>query len=439
MNRFVLLAALLLLGLLQNVAAQNAPREVTIIATRGLGKVENPLIEEEVHHALFTEFQTRFREIVQEHKNPILIDLGQFVQPHAINETSYTGDVATFFRDSSYDAVVVTNRDMVTAFTNQFGMKNRPASMESIYISALDIPSNNLLPLSSADVVEHENGARVGFVHLSDASKISALPEIERQTQTATAEASLQKLSPQNPDLTLVFSELMDSEINPGLFPNAGLVYNLSQKPWLQESFGGVEILYPPQAHEIQIVTGKLEDAGGWKWDVVNQPWIAAERLEAQNKPQLPIIGMSVPGQGRVAQVLNVDPQTITVEVFRDVKFPGLTDRTPIYVYLMELDGKVYRVYRTHHMVHIFWLPFDALVVVNPDHTLRQFVTNVMTIPYMGNSSRMNEAIQSILIVPMEEWKIQDVHRSGVEEMVDEYVLALRNTLLIDKQLYGAE
>lgn len=441
MNR-LLVIFILILGLLQPLSAQEPtaneqPKELNIIATWSLGEVDNPLVPQEDRRA-FEQMESAFEELVASTNDPLLIDLGRFSTPQSVNETGYSSDTSLFFWDHHFDAAIVTNRDYIHSFATQFGYKKRPAELEPVYLSALDSPIQNLVPLPSFRVVNKEQAGRVALAHVSSKNRISGIPDYMRMAIETTPAETVERLEVEKPDLTLVFTELSEQETAFKTFPNPQLYFNLSGKPLLNQTVGNAPVIEPPLANEFLVINGKFEN-GAWTWSEKRTPWMNSDEHALLNKIELPVVGMSVPGQNRVANVLGVDPNIISVEVFRTQQFPGITDRTPIYVYLMDLEGTRYRVYRTRSIVHIFWIPFDALIVVNPDHTIRQFVTNVLTLPYISASTRTAEAIQSLYNKPLEEWSFDETYTAGIDGMTAIHFEALKNTILVDRQLYAEQ
>ncbi|MGF1574018.1 MAG: hypothetical protein ACFCU1_13215 [Sumerlaeia bacterium] len=439
MHRY-LVTLILLLGLIQTIPAQEnqtLPKELNIIATWSLGLVDNPLIQQEDRSA-FQQMETAFDELVAQYQDPLLVDLGRFSTPQSVNETGYSSDTSIFFWENNFDAVIVNNSDYVHSFATKYGYKRRPPELESVYLSAIDSPIRELTPLPSFRVVNKEFAGRVALVHASSKSRISSIPDYMRLAVEVSSQETIEKLQMEQPDLTFLFSELPQSETRFQDYPNPQIYFNLSGVPMVQTQVGTAPFIEPPLANEFLLINGTFED-GAWKWNHQSIPWMNPEDHALLNKIELPVVGMSVPGQNRVAAVLDVDPNTISVEVFRNQSFPGITNRDPIYVYLMDLEGTRYRVYRTRNIPHTFWIPFDALIVMNPDNTIRQFVTNVLTLPYISASTRTAEAVQSVYNKPIEQWAFDPVYTSGIEQMSQIFFDSLKSTVLVDRALYPAE
>lgn len=441
----LLVIFVLVLSLLQSVSAQptvspesktSGSKELTIIATWKLGQVDNPVIEQPDRKA-YEQMQTSFKELVAQYEDPLLLDLGGFTTPQSVNETGYGSDNAVFFLENHFDAAIVTNQDYVYSFATQYGFKKRPEKMEKVFLSSLDFDYPSLAPLHASNVVEKKNAGRIGLAHVSSIDRISSIPDHVRTTLHVTPEETASKLTADQPELTFLFSELPVEQAMVNQFPNPQLYFNLTGTPLIQQTIGSVQVIEPPLPNEFLVLKGK-EENGVWSWKQESSPWYEQDEYAKLNALELPVVGMSVPGENRVATVLGVDPNTISVEVFRNQQFPGITNRDPIYVYLMEIEGVKYRVYRTRNVPNVFWIPFDALVVMNPDHTVRQFASNTLTLPYLGFSTRLAEGIQSIYNIPMEEWVINPTFTSGIEIMADLHFQALRNTVLVDRQLYGS-
>lgn len=364
----------------------------------------------------------------------VLLDLGYFTPYETASESAYDSPRFAFFTENGYDAVNVTAKDYLLGLSHRSGFKIRPAEMNDFFISSLD--NTNSIPeaLPSWTTVE-KNGTELRVANLTDATMISAVPGAVSESVAKAPEETLRQALEGSKGPVVAFSDF-DRARNIRLaqeHPGLAAIFETVQSDQPEETAGTTRIVPRAPGNEIRTVAidGTVKSVG-------SEPWTSPEKYASLLEVGLPTIGMSVPGKGRVAEVLGVDGQNVLLDVHRDQAFSDLTPRTNIYAYNMIIDGARYRVYRVHHLVGSFRVPQDALVVLTEDHLIRRIETNLSAWPLRGYNTRLGEALLSVINKPPDQWSIQPETTRGLEDEAQRILGNLLLTIEVDKRLYPA-
>lgn len=438
MQRFAVL--LLSLALLLPFAASAA--EINLVVTSGTSRIWDPVDPDEGFPSEDAEkrLSDKVRELSAE-SGTLVLDLGDFVGYERGTETAYDSRSSAFFSEHGYVAVNATAKDYLLGASHGGGFKVRPAELENFYLSSIDNLDPNHAPLSPRATVS-KGGASLRLASISSLDAISAVPGAVVECVAKKPEDVL-RLALQDADAPVVVFSDFDRARNERFateYPGIAAILETAASSKAETTVGSTRIV--PRAPGNEIRTVKLEVADDGKAVVAATgaaEWCTPEQYANLVRTGLPIIGMSVPGKGRVAQVLGIDDQSVLVDVHRDQKFADLTPRTNVYAYNLVIDGERYRAYRVHHMVGAFRIPLDALVVLTHDGKVRRIETNLSTWPLRGYNTRLGEAFQSVLNAEPAQWSLPPEAIRGLEDEAERILADFKATIELDRRLYPDE
>ncbi len=431
-----------LLGMLpvSSNAQADQSDEIGILVTWGTVRAWEPLNPPKGLDAA-SKLTDKLNELKEQYPEDLLLDLGAYSGPGTTIETAFNAPQSVFFDEMEYDAVNLTSKDYMFKAADMRGFRQRPEKMKNLFLSSINYKDASLFEDFPTHTVVESSGGEVALGSVASIQKVSSMPHVVQHAEETAGADVIKSMTENFSGLSILMSDLSDRETEELAQSNPDLDLVLSTEPGEAKprKAGNAFILPRQEPHEIQHVTMKLDDDGQIA-DVTAEriPWITPEEYNSLVKYPLPIIGMSVPGEGRVAERLNIEKDNVFLDVHRGSDFPNLTTRKDIYVYNITLDGERYRVYRVNHIVGRRYLPLDALVILNRDHTIRQVVTNIMTYPIAGKQSRMKEVMQAITNQPPNKWDVPSELIRGIEEHVPNVLDALKKTIELDKTLYGA-
>ncbi len=435
-----LLAAILLIAAAGNPAL--AKDRVDILLTRGTGQIWEPVNPSDEYTAQQAEeeLSAALADLRDEYPEAFLIDLGRWATPGRGMETSYDSRHVSFFGDNGYDAVNVTALDYALGVAHAQGVRKRPPEMNDFYVSSYNIRLDDYPALPSHADPERE-GRTIRIASVGRPSVIAALPTVLGDAAIARDDVVMKEADTADaPNLLIALSELdaAREELLFGAYPGLDVIVHAGDTS--QEKVAGDDgqfVVPSPGGNEIGHLRIELDDDGTVRDAKFKRiEWTARENYDSLVDFGLPTIGMSVPGEGRVADILRIDENNVLLDVHRGIDFPDLTDRRNIYAYNIIIDDVPYRAYRVYHRPAIFWAPQDQLVILNRNNTIRRIVTNLETYPLTSWNTRLGEGLQQILNKPPDQWNLPPETTAGIEVHADRIVESLRATLEVNRRLY---
>lgn len=434
-------AVLLAVGLLpaaaraQDTAAQGG--DMTFLVTYGTGNAWKAVDPPEDIDAI-ARLKAGVEKLLAENPDAILLDLGRFTGPESFFETAYDAPSVVFYTDKNYAAVNMTSYDYFRFAANTEGAKRRPIEFKELFLSSLDHPEDFYLPLYPSKKAETARGT-IELMSLADASRLAGLPIVQERAVKQTPEEVIAPVVETREGPAILMSELPPARNDELVraWPALDMVLETTPGPPQARRVGNTFLVPRGDETEIQkIVARRTADGQFSAVELSRTPWIDREDYDRLVNPPLPIIGMSVPGQGRVAERFGVRQEDVTVDVFRDSHYPGLTSREAIHVYHILQDGQPTRAMRVWHNFQRGWMHFDAIVQLNSDRTIRRLETNEIYFPIIYFPTRLGEAIEAIKNRPVEQWEIAPEILAGYEAEGEEVIRALRRAVELDKILY---
>ncbi len=434
--RYFLLATAVMMA--NSVCAER----IDVLMTRGTDQLWEPLNPSDDYSSEDAEEELgrKLEELRSKHPDSLLIDLGSFATPGRGMETSYDSRHVSFFRNNDYSAVNVAATDYALGVAHSQGFRKRPRELEDFYISALNFRGRDFPPFPAQADVQAGNQT-VRLASISQPSAIASLPTVIGDVVYAREDVTLSAAeSDQSADLLIALSELDDERTRRlfGAYPGLNMVVRVNDTVADDvEERDGRYLVPAPNGHEVAHLHIDLEDDGSIESaGYVRHPWTTKEKYDSLVQPGLPVIGMSVPGEGRVAEILGIETENVLLDVHRDVDFPDLTSRRNIYTYNITMDEVPYRVYRVYHRPKVFWIPQDQLVILNRDNTIRRIVTNLESYPLTSWNTRLGEGLQRVLNKHPDEWNLPIETTAGIEEHAERILRNLRHTLEVNARLY---
>jgi len=421
-------------------AQEDSKPDVVIAGTHGIGYLFDPLGDADTEADL-NELVAAIEEIRSEHENAIIVQMGELLTPGMILETGYNSKPTNFIEVNEFDVLHYSTKDYVTGHSHGFGTKKRDAStVDEFIMTGIDFQHFNLPNLPLRQAVE-KGDTTVQFGSLASRALVKSIPAIYEQAIVDSTAQINSNFEVNAEAVNVLFLEIPEQEMAESLreVPNADLAINLNPKVSLTPTTFDIPVLDAPSPNEILLVKGFVSEAGDWSWETELRPWTTKERYEALSTPDLPMIGVSIPANNRVAELLDIDPLAVTLEVFRDQEHTDLTNRNNIYVYQVEYGDTRYRVYRLLHELDMFWIYFDGLIVVNPDHTLRQIYVHNKNLPYNSQPTTLFDALNTLVNKNLNEFPEELSNVNGIDNQAEIIYESVQNVLEMDQRLYSAD
>lgn len=421
-------------------AQENSDPDVVLAGTYGIGYLFEPFGDVDTEADL-GELVAAIEEIREEHENALIVQMGELLTPGMILETGYDSMPTNFIEENEYDLLHYSTKDYVTGHSHGYGTKKRNASTADEFImTGIDFQHFNLPNFPLRQTIEKGELA-VQFGSLASKELVKSIPSSYEQAIVDTPAQINSNFEVNLDAANILFIEVPDQELVENLreIPNADLAINLNPKVTLTPTTFEIPVMDAPSPHEILLIKGFESEAGEWTWETELRPWTTEERFETLTTPDLPQIGVSIPANNRVAELLDIDPLAVTLEVFREQEHQDLTKRNNIYVYQVEYDETKYRVYRLLHDLGTFWIYFDGLIVVNPDHTLRQIYVHNKNLPYHSQPTTLFDALNTLVSKTVSEFPDELPNVEGIDNQADIIFQSVENVLELDRRLYSED
>ena len=379
-------------------------------------------------------------EARKEFPDDLAIDMGAFADPVSASETAFDSVSARVYYEQGFAAVNMTPRDFVYFAGNEMGAKRRPAEQKDLFLSAFDVPNMSVraMPLPAMKVVEH-GGRTFALATVAVEDALALFPRWTESRITPPGEEVIAQAMAAGADKVIVLSSrpraanLLLAE----QFPAIDLILETASGPGEATKAGNVHIVPAPAPNEFQRLLVREDGGAIASIDFERREWIPASLLAEFTRIPLPVIGVSVPPKGRVAERLRVPGETVNVEIHRSDAHRDLTTRDEIYVYRLALEGETLRVYRVRQYVESGFLPIDVLVVLDEQRRVRRVEANLLKWPIVSYDTNLGPLIMANLGKTLDEWTFDAPGIETVQENVDVLMDALRKTVELDRRLYG--
>jgi 2',3'-cyclic-nucleotide 2'-phosphodiesterase (5'-nucleotidase family) len=158
--------------------------------------------------ALIKGFETKILQEKSKKVPSVFLDTGHFIEPPIVSETSYASRPVRFFQQAGFGAINLTPKELVggMSYVESWGkLSPAPPLISDLRSKGSGKP---LAPLSrSMDV----KGVTIAILGATDIANVSALPDIQKQFDTAgiieSLKAEVARLSATS-DLVIVLSDL---------------------------------------------------------------------------------------------------------------------------------------------------------------------------------------------------------------------------------------
>ncbi|MEQ8821755.1 MAG: hypothetical protein RLY93_16075 [Sumerlaeia bacterium] len=427
-------------------AAESAgeTHDLTLILTGHLGRAftpvgEDPQVQREEATGKLTDAIDR---LLDAHPNALLIDVGGSTVSDINRETEYFSPQWRWFEEKGYDAVHITAKDYANYGAAGLGFSYADPDRWPMYLGNLDAAGRRYEPFDLNDDKSVDLGASqtVTLIAAADKSRLSGMPLALESAAYRNPEDILKEavaeVDPGQPVLVLSeFPPRQNAHIAQR-YPAVTAVIESNNPTGEARVANGALLLPFPAGH--QVVTAHLKigaDGAVESHEISAEPWIDEEAFAALRVPNRGILGVSVRPPEVITSRFGVQSDALGIDVLRGTPFPDLTDRENVYVYSFEMDGQRYRLYRVYFLVNDGWIGFDAMVVMNQDHTIRMIETNTPTYPSGRIDTLLGQVLAGFYDKAPENWTIPAELVAGYEQQAEAIVDLLRRTIEMDRRV----
>lgn len=413
--------------------------ELNLIVTNGSGRAWRPYNppDELDGEKRFTE---KVKALSAEDEEALLLDQGGFTVPNHDSETSYFSPMAKFYFDTGFAAVNMTAKDFLYYGASSKGAKRRDPRHVDLYLCAMDYKSSMYLDIPSHISIPTDNGV-VELIALTDPDRIAGVPVVQGNASITPPEKVLETALASKQGPAIAFSDFPPAKNDAFAqsWPALDVILEYTEGPAEARKVGKTLIIPKGKPWEFQKITLKLDgDARPTGATIERVPWVTEDEYDSLRRLTLSKTGMGVYPQNIVAERFNITEDNVSVDIHRNNEFSTFTERETIKVYLINVDGKPYRVYRVHHNdLKIGWMHFDAMVQIDPEtHRIVRLVTNLTDYPVAYFPTRFGEVIDGILNQDPEDWEMPEDAIAGYEDQAEEVLRVLKSAIELDKKLY---
>jgi hypothetical protein len=423
-----------------STARPETARQLRLITSFEIGPVWFPLNPPEELRDARDKFENAIKGLKFDAPDALLVDLGGFTTMESMRETGYYSRPPRFFPTHEYTVVNMTAKDYFQFHASGVGLGVRPTETFDLFLSSLNTVGQHLnTPMPAVRTVMGPTG-RITFASIADTANLAGVPVVVESAAYRTPKDVLTEATEDADGLVIVFSDFPASDNDAFALehPRVDLILETRAGPATARNVGRTFLIPRGEPGELQVLTINLRDDRRIERVTATRPrWMEAEDMERMINPPLPRIGMGVPGEGRLAQRLNVSGENVTVDIIPNTEWTDVTSRRNLSVYQIRKDDKPYRVWRVYHNFSSeSWNAFDVLLQVNPDNTIAHVETNLPEFMILHFPTRLGEILNANLNKPFDEWDIPTGALAGYERQGNEALRAIEATLRLDAALY---
>lgn len=445
-----LLSILALLFLAVPLAAQEKP--LRLVISSDLEKIYY-VDRESAPTKPWEKFEASVAAERTEDPNAFLIDAGYSLAPVALMETGYGYAAHASMRSMRADAFHLTASDTFFGGSRAWGLPSiEDPEISKRYVGRLGVrgaDGNVFTPRGSIEV--ERGGRRVRIVSLSDPARIAAWSGLREQFVFDENEALAAFASTGDANMyTIAISEMDQAVLSRIAVASSrpDLIISLTGKRDGTMRGGGTSapIVSAPPPGSLLVIEVKPED-GSVTTRLVK--YLDESKVAEFSKPPIPDIGVGI---GNAATSLpariGANKDNIQVQVLERENDADLTIRKRLRPFLVEIDGKQHRVWRsTNGMILV--RPdgteiaaggvsrVDLLAVLDMDHKLRHVETRAK-IAVNDFTLDLKPFFDSLYGKDPKDWFIDTSRYPGAEVVLHWLAEDLRKIIELDRRVYDA-